>query len=171
MEALESLVGVEGERIVVFRKAELSDLPTICAIERASHPHPWSIQALEPEFTHPWSRFRLAILRDPLHQYPDEIMGYCLSWLMPAELHILNLAVLPAYRRKGVARRALLDTLQIARQAGVEEILLEVRASNQAAIALYQGFGFYQIGLRKKYYDKPVEDAWVLILELKKSRV
>ncbi|MCB9643841.1 MAG: ribosomal protein S18-alanine N-acetyltransferase [Myxococcales bacterium] len=153
------------DKVLSLRQAKISDLPTICAIERLAHKHPWTLKALEPEFSHPWSRFRLAILRDPLGG-DEEAVGYCLSWLLPGELHILNVAVLPDYRRLGIARKMMEDALRLARQADAAQIFLEVRISNEAAIALYRSFGFEQVGLRKKYYEKPVEDALVFVLSL-----
>ena len=159
-----AILEIEGQ-VLSLRQATQADISAICRIERMAQPHPWSLKALEPEFTHPWSRFRLAVLRDPLGG--EEIpVGYCLSWLLPSELHLLNVAVLPAYQRMGIGRKMLEDAIRIAREARVLEIFLEVRISNIAAIALYRAFGFEQVGLRKKYYDKPIEDALVFVLSM-----
>jgi ribosomal-protein-alanine N-acetyltransferase len=161
---MSAILEVQGQ-VLSLRQATKADLATVCQIERAAQPHPWSLQALEPEFSHPWSRFRLAVLRDPLGG--EEVpVGYCLSWLLPSELHILNVAVLPVHRRLGIARKMMEDALRLAREARALEIFLEVRISNTAAIALYRSFGFVQVGLRKKYYDKPIEDALVFVLSL-----
>ncbi len=75
-----------------------------------------------------------------------------------AEAEVLNIAVDPAYRRRGVARLLLSGFL--AEFPG--DIFLEVRASNAAAIELYRRFGFVDAGLRRSYYHRPVEDAVVM---------
>ena len=82
---------------------------------------------------------------------------------MLGEADMMNVAVSPAYRRQGIGRAlvlALCEALKTRMQATV--LTLEVRDSNAAAIALYQGFGFEEVGRRKNYYDLPKEDALIL---------
>lgn len=83
------------------------------------------------------------------------------------EFEILNLAVTPAYRRRGIALRLMSEALQHARMAGARRAYLEARNSNEAAIALYSRLGFTECGRRPRYYQYPVEDAVVLALDLK----
>ena len=68
----------------------------------------------------------------------------------------------PEYRRQGIARRMLSELMREGRDEGIGRFTLEVRASNEAAIALYRGLGFYQEGVRKNYYESPREDALIL---------
>ena len=78
------------------------------------------------------------------------------------EGYITNVAVFPEYRRQGIAAQILQVFLQFAAANHLAFLTLEVRPSNAAAIALYQGFGFEEVGRRKNYYDLPKEDALIL---------
>ena len=80
-------------------------------------------------------------------------------------MHILNLAVHPGHRRRSIARRLLAEALAQARTLGAELAWLEVRPSNLAALALYESFGFRQVGRRPRYYDDTHEDALLLTLD------
>jgi [ribosomal protein S18]-alanine N-acetyltransferase len=87
------------------------------------------------------------------------VVGFLLAWSVADELHLLELASHPAYRRQGFAR-ALLDALVLhARQAHKRLLLLEVRRSNSAAILLYESRGFERTGVRRGYYSDTGEDA------------
>jgi ribosomal-protein-alanine N-acetyltransferase len=81
------------------------------------------------------------------------------------EMHIINLAVHPEHRRKGIARRLLTEGLAQARALGAELAWLEVRPSNAPARVLYESFGFKEVGRRPRYYDDTNEDALLLTLE------
>ena len=89
-------------------------------------------------------------------------LGYLMARLSGEEGEILNLAVLPGYRRQGVGRRLLEHGLALLVGRGVREAYLEVRESNLAARDLYLGFGFRPVGVRPHYYRNPAEDALVL---------
>jgi ribosomal-protein-alanine N-acetyltransferase len=86
-------------------------------------------------------------------------------WLIFDELHINNLAVLPEWRRRGVASALLRHVLAEGAAGGATRATLEVRASNVPAIALYEGFGFVTRGRRPRYYTNPAEDALILWLD------
>lgn len=96
------------------------------------------------------------------------MLGYAVMSMAVGEAHVLNLAVDPLRRRQGLARYLLTHLLQLARAAHSTIVLLEVRRSNKAAIKLYQGAGFKQIGTRRNYYPghDAREDAFVLALDL-----
>lgn len=83
------------------------------------------------------------------------------------ELEIYTIAVREDCRRKGLAHKLLGSVLPLARDKGLEQCYLEVRQSNEPAIALYASFGFAQYGVRKKYYTQPVEDALVMAADLR----
>ena len=78
------------------------------------------------------------------------------------EGYISNVAVSPAFRRRGIASALIRALLDRARERNLSFVTLEVRESNAAAIALYEGFGFRPVGRRKNYYDAPKEDAWIM---------
>ena len=96
---------------------------------------------------------------------PDEhrgIRAYCAFQVVADEAHVHNLAVVPEARRRGLARRLLALTLEIAAGKGARAAHLEVRAGNAAARALYRVMGFREVGTRRSYYSAPVEDAVLL---------
>lgn len=90
------------------------------------------------------------------------LVAYCACWQVVDELHINSLAVDPAYRRQGIARTLLRRVVRAAAAAGATAATLEVRESNQAGRALYEGLGFRVEGVRRDYYENPREDALVL---------
>src|SRR5262249_51140611 len=92
----------------------------------------------------------------------DQAVGFCSFWHVVDELHINNLAVLPGWRRQGVATALLSHVLDEGTRLGARRAALEVRRSNEPARALYERFGFTVAGVRRAYYTKPVEDAIVL---------
>jgi len=142
---------------------ELKDLPQVLDIEKLSYTNPWSKAS-----------FMYEITENPLATYlvareGDKILGYGGIWIVLDEAHITTLAVHPAYRRNGVGKILLNALLEVAKNRKVRNIILEVRASNFPAQNLYQKFGFKPIGIRKKYYSRPEEDAIVMSLEIKED--
>ena len=123
-------------------------------------------------FASPWSKRSLRqMLNDPLAvcytaQSGGEVVGYIGMHCIFGEGHILNLAVAPTHRRRGIANILLETLLTYARKHDFTLLTLEVRASNMAAIALYWGLGFISVGLRRGYYDTPREDALIMTLEI-----
>ena len=91
-----------------------------------------------------------------------EIAGYCGMWTVLGEGNITNIAVSPSYRRSGVAEALLKELERRARLKDVTVFFLEVRQSNEAAKRLYEKLGYSPIGVRKRFYEKPVEDAIVM---------
>jgi ribosomal-protein-alanine N-acetyltransferase len=90
------------------------------------------------------------------------VLGFAVVWLVHDELHVLNVAVAPEARRRGVARRILDQVEQGARGQGARVSMLEVRRSNQPAIALYLSLGYREVGVRPRYYAEDGEDALVM---------
>ena len=145
---------------VTFDSMRREDLPEILVIEHLSFSEPWT----EEMFLHELSSEGIA---DLLVARADErsgpwIAGFLCAWIVAKELHINNIAVHPAYRRRGVASQLLEEILRRAMAKGATAGYLEVRASNDAAKALYQRYGFKLIGRRRNYYDHPREDAIVM---------
>ena len=90
------------------------------------------------------------------------MLGYVGMMFVLDEGYIANVAVAPPARRRGVGRALIASLLARADQMQLAFVTLEVRPSNHAAIALYEGFGFEVVGRRKNYYDKPSEDALLM---------
>lgn len=132
------------------------DLDEVLAIERASFSMPWSRGA----FLYELQQNRVA--RCSVARQEGRVVGYLCVWEVGGELHITNIAVHPAARRQGIARRLLRTALDEARQRGVRLAALEVRPSNQEARALYESFGFRVVGRRRGYYYDTGEDALVM---------
>lgn len=98
----------------------------------------------------------------PRPPQPWQVWGYLIYWVVAEEMHILNLAVHPQQRRRGIARCLLSTAMSQARELGAQVAWLEVRPSNTQALALYRSFGFKKVGTRPRYYDDTQEDALLL---------
>ena len=92
----------------------------------------------------------------------DTVAGYIGSQSVLGESDMMNVAVAPEYRRRGIAQALILELIRRLSQQGNRSLMLEVRASNTPAITLYQKLGFAQVGRRPKYYRNPKEDALIL---------
>jgi ribosomal-protein-alanine N-acetyltransferase len=93
-------------------------------------------------------------------------VGYIVGRALLDEAEILNLGVAEPVRRRGIARALVRELLALFSARGVRTVFLEVRESNHPAQALYDAFGFREVGRRSRYYQKPVEDAVVLRVEM-----
>ena len=132
----------------------------IAALEAATFSFPWDEASIRAELENPLALWLVAKGED------GTVLGYVGSQTCFEDADILNVAVVPAARRRGIAA-ALMRELEIRlAPKGVERITLEVRASNIPAIRLYEGLGYTQVGLRKGYYEKPREDALILQKQL-----
>lgn len=149
---------------LVFAPASLDDFLTLYEIERASHPRPWSERMFREELEHPLGLALVA--RDG-----ETVVGFFFSRLIFEDLHITNIAVLPARRGEGVGRSLLEAGLAAARARGAVRALLEVRPSNEPALALYRAAGFREVGRRKGYYEDTGEDAVLFTLDLDWGRI
>jgi ribosomal-protein-alanine N-acetyltransferase len=132
------------------------DLDGILAVDAATFERPWTREMYVWEETHS-DVARFYVARDGA-----SIVAYCAGWVIFDELHINNLAVDPAWRRRGVASALLRFVLAEAGAEGALRATLEVRRSNEPARKLYERFGFAFAGVRAGYYREPVEDALVL---------
>ncbi|VAX33466.1 Ribosomal-protein-S18p-alanine acetyltransferase [hydrothermal vent metagenome] len=144
---------------ITISKMTVSDIPEVAAIERESFSTPWTEASFFSEINSPASICRVALSGDSL-------IGYICASCILDEGHILNLAVRPDYRRKGIGRRLVLSVLKELRTCGCKKIFLEVRASNTDAIKLYESAGFRMLGLMRGYYFLPKEDAVIMGLQL-----
>ncbi len=147
----------EPSAFLVTRASPQDDLGAVDALQRASFTNPWGAEALR------WELLNTDVARLYLMQRPaGGLVAYCACWMIFDELHINSLAVDPAWRRRGLARRLLCEVFREAVRGGAREATLEVRQSNAAACALYEGLGFRVEGVRRDYYQQPREDALIL---------
>jgi ribosomal-protein-alanine N-acetyltransferase len=144
---------------VYIREMYPDDIPEIVSIERLSFSTPWSETSFRSEIYSRYSITRVAELN-------GIIVGYVCVKHVADECHLLDLAVHPDYRKRGIATMLLDNVIQELRVEGCRFFYLEVRASNYAAKKLYEKFGFNMVGVRKGYYVYPAEDAVIMMLEL-----
>jgi ribosomal-protein-alanine N-acetyltransferase len=137
----------------------LGDLDEVLVIEQASFSQPWTRAMFLAELSeNPCSRFFVA-------ETDDGLVGYLGCWVVADEMQVVSLAVRPDARRQGVASRLLRRAFECA-GAELLRAYLEVRRSNQAAIAMYERFGFRRASVRRAYYDDPKEDALLMEWEM-----
>lgn len=133
-------------------------IPGIAALERQCFSHPWTEDMLREELFNDNACFLAAVTE------AGEVAGYAGLHCILDEGYIANVAVDPKYRRQGVAGELLGAFLRFGR-VNLSFLTLEVRVSNEAAVALYRKYGFQVAGRRKQYYDAPREDALIMTLE------
>ena len=143
-----------------IRKMEPRDMAAAIEIERAAFSPGWSPTAFESELTHN-GMARYVVLEGE----EGRILGFAGLWLMVDEAHVVTVAVSPELRRRGYARLLVYALVDLAADCGMTSATLEVRESNIAARRLYAGFGFYEVGLRKRYYSDNGEDAVIMTTE------
>lgn len=133
----------------------------VSALEKLCFSDPWSENSIRSELNNPLSCWLVA-LED------DRVTGYVGSQTVMDETDMMNIAVCPEYRRKGIAEALVQKLIALLQEKGSTMLTLEVRASNMAAQTLYQKLGFVHIGTRKNYYRHPKEDALILRKEWEK---
>ncbi len=138
-------------------KLEERHIAEIHEIERQSQSSPWAEQSFRNEIGHELGLFIVA-------EDSNGVVGFAVAWIVVDELHIINIGVLPERRRNGVGRKLILELLLQSKDRGALCATLEVRASNEPAIKLYESFGFKNVGVRKCYYPDNKEDAVVMWL-------
>jgi ribosomal-protein-alanine N-acetyltransferase len=143
-----------------LRPMGVADLEAVLRIERA-FAAPWTREMFVQELEQPEGSAQLVA------EQQGRVIGYVLWWCVADEVHVVNLAVHHAYRRRGVARRLLSAAFDAARERGLAIATLEVRFHNAAAIALYESLGFRKIAIRKAYYADNGEDALVMLKGLR----
>ncbi|MFN4034112.1 MAG: ribosomal protein S18-alanine N-acetyltransferase [Fimbriimonadales bacterium] len=146
----------EGETLTIERMTE-AHLPEVMRIERAVFAPGWSEESFRSDLRNP-SALYLNL------RVNGKLVAYAGMWLIIDEAHITNVAVLPEYRGRNLAKRLLHRLLCLARERGCVKATLEVRISNTPAQKLYEKFGFRPVAVRAKYYDN-VEDALIMWLE------
>ena len=127
----------------------------IAQLEKRCYSDPWSENSIRSELTGRLSLWVVAL-------DGDTVAGYIGSQSVLGESDMMNVAVAPEYRRRGIAQALILELIRRLSQQGNRSLMQEVRASNTPAITLYHKLGFAQVGRRPNYYRNPKEDALIL---------
>ncbi len=143
-------------------------------IEPMRQIHIDAIVEIEQEvFTHPWTAemFRQEVADNQLSRSyvlleEGRVTGYIVSWFLQDEVHLLNIAVMSSLRRGGLGRKMMMHLIDTASREHKELISLEVRESNEGAIAMYRSMGFVPVGIKREYYQEDKENALLMMLSL-----
>ena len=127
----------------------------VAALEKICFHDPWSENSVSSELKNPLSLWLVAL-------DGETVVGYVGSQSVEGEADMMNVAVHPDYRRRGIARMLINELVDALAKQGNHSLALEVRSSNAPAIALYERLGFSQVGRRPNYYRNPKEDALIL---------
>ena len=148
-----------------LERLTVADLGEVLELENLAYARPWTEDHFRGEFARPFTLALGARTGRRLSGPPPLLAAHCFFWLLEPEIHLLNLAVRPEYRRRGLARRLLRAMQEIGRRAGVGAVFLEVRSSNVEALGLYLSSGFAITGRRPGYYEDG-EDAHLMTLDM-----
>ena len=140
---------------MLIRRMTLEDIPAVVEIEKQCFSLPWSANSFEDSITREDTIFLVC-------EAEENITGYMGLYLSFEEASVTNVAVSPVFRKKGYGEALVENAKKAAKEAGAECIFLEVRQSNQPALSLYKKIGFEELGIRKKFYEHPVEDAIIM---------
>lgn len=140
---------------IIIRRMKAADLVQVCAIEKDNFSLPWS----EKSFLESMERGDTVFLAAAAG---EEIAGYLGCYCIAGTGEITNVAVKDSFRRRGIGSLLLEKLYEEGKALDTQEFFLEVRESNEAAIALYSGQGFVKEGIRKNFYEKPVEHAVIM---------
>ena len=140
---------------MILTQMNAAHVPQVAELERICFADPWSEKSVASELDNKWALWLVAL-------DGDTVVGYIGSQTAVDETDVMNVAVHPDHRRQGIAEALIEKLVQELKARGSHALMLEVRASNAPAIALYEKLGFLQVGLRKNYYRNPKEDALIL---------
>ena len=144
-----------------LRVAQAEDIPAVLEIERASFASPWTERMFSEELKNDWSHLWV-VEAGPARR----IAAFTVFWVAYDEVHVLNIAVAPEWRHRGLARRVLEAIVAFSEARAASHIVLEVRPSNVVAQHLYTKFHFRPVGMRPNYYADNGEDAIVMLKNL-----
>ena len=134
---------------------KLCHIEAIHCLEKECFSEPWSFEALKEELSNKNAHFVVALS-------DNELLGYCGMYSVLDEGYITNIAVFPRFRGNKISKRLLAYIFKYCRDSHLSFLSLEVRASNFAAIKLYENTGFEKLGIRKNFYNYPKEDAVIM---------
>ncbi|NIP58091.1 MAG: ribosomal protein S18-alanine N-acetyltransferase [Gemmatimonadetes bacterium] len=149
-----------GPEDLRIRPMEHGDVARVAELESEAFTNPWKPRTFRRLLERPGPELWVAELPGA------GVVGYFVLWVAHEEGELANLAVAPEHRRRGIGSALLDRVLERARDGGVRSLFLEVRVSNDEAVRLYEGRGFEVIAEREAYYDRPKEDALVMMKNL-----
>jgi [ribosomal protein S18]-alanine N-acetyltransferase len=179
---------VRGQSVLPYalRPMEEGDLDQVAAMERESFPTLWPPTSYRRELKNRMAEYSVCVRDDEFvteqpkpgkkgllgflgrRNKPQEpvqrqlLVGFVGLWYMAGEAHIVSIAVRETYRRKGLGELLLIGSVEMALRRECQVVTLEARVSNDAAIALYDKYGFNEVGLRRRYYSDNGEDAVIM---------
>ena len=168
---------------IVLRDMTRADIRAVRRIESVAYEDAWPARAFDAELANAFARYRVAIEQpatasgEPERLGPiatlrrrlmrrtqrDRIVGFIGVWYMQDQMHLVTIAVDPTQQGRGIGARLLLECMDLAREAELPEVVLEVRVTNERAKALYERFGFHRAGTLLAYYKDNGEDAHVML--------
>jgi ribosomal-protein-alanine N-acetyltransferase len=156
----------QGEPLhnIEIRKMIVADVPVVTALDRAEDPEPWTEDIFRRELQLPLSYTLLAV---DTREQVERVAGFITYWMAADEVQLHKIVVSRPLQRCGVARRLLREMTEQALAQNLTRVTLEVRRSNEAALALYKKFGYLVVAVRKGYYDEVGEDALIMSAELR----
>lgn len=138
-----------------IRKMTDADIADVAEIEKSCFSSPWTEDGLRSELTNTQAEFFVL-------EYDGAVAAYMGMHIVLDECYIANIAVSPAYRRRGLGKSLVENALKVSKEKNCSFITLEVRVSNAPAIELYAGCGFESVGERKNFYSAPMENALIM---------
>ena len=152
--------GVTLPEGIEIRGLRREDVDAVAAIESESFSTPWQASTFEGLLDR--DGVELLVMTEP----GERVIGYAVLWVVLDQAELANLALTTSRRGEGLGSHLLREVMARAGERGVRKLFLEVRASNQRAIDLYGRFGFEEVGIRRSYYQNPVEDARIMLATL-----
>jgi ribosomal-protein-alanine N-acetyltransferase len=165
-------------RRITLRQMTARDLDEVRRIERAAYTDAWSRRVFEQELRNGFAHYLVAVEHAPdaepgrkglldrlagrLLAPGERLAGFAGAWFMVDQLHLVTIAVAPARQGTGLGARLLLEVIELAREAELGSVVLEVRVSNERAQRLYERYGFRPTGRLRDYYKDNHEDALVM---------
>ena len=141
--------------MIRFTEMKAEHVSQVAELEKLCFADPWSEKSIASELGNCWSYWVVAL-------WDDRVLGYIGSPSSFDETDVMNVAVHPDFRRRGIAESLIDELIKELKNRGSHALMLEVRESNAPAIALYEKLGFVQVGCRKNYYHNPRENALIL---------
>lgn len=132
-----------------------SHIPQIAKIEQLCFNDPWSENSIASELDNRLSLWLVAV-------EDETVIGYVGSQTVIGETDMMNIAVHPDHRKKGIGTALIVELIDALKAQGSHSLMLEVRCSNCSAISVYENLGFLEVGRRKNYYRNPKEDALIM---------
>lgn len=152
-------MGKTSRHEFIIIKAEEKDVPAIYRIGKICFTDAWHEDTVRNDIKSGHSSYYIAKLG-------EKIVGYGCFWFIADEAQLMNIGVLPEYRRKGVAKEILEQGLEEAMVLKMAAMFLEVRVSNLPAQALYRKYGFHAVSVREDVYELPRENGYIMSRKL-----